>query len=151
MNVPATQHDVVVLLGVAATAALAVSLGVHPWLAAELAIVATLLLVVAVLLRQRPDPDPPQVADAERDALATARRAVEGALAGPWGVQGRFRRVVRNAVRARLAREGLDVHDVVDELPPELVALLGGRWDRDQGLTAAELDRVLTTVEELDP
>lgn len=146
-----TARDVIGLLGVVTAAALAVSLGLDPSVAAELATVVALLLLVAVLLRESPTsrPQPPEPSD--EDALTTARDAVEAALSGPWGVRGRFRRVVRAAVRARLARRGDDVAAVVDDLPPQLAVLLTGQWEHDRGLTAAELDRILAAVEELEP
>lgn len=144
-------RDLVQLLVVAATAAFGVSLGLDPALAAELAAAAALLLLVAVLLRQEPPPEPSRPSPEGQDAQAAARHAVESALAGPWGVQGRFRRAVRDAVTARLAREGLALSDVADRVPPELLELLDGRWEHDRGLHPAELDRILTAVEELEP
>lgn len=151
MRLELTARDVIGLLGAAAAAALAVSLGLDPSLAAELTVVVALLLLVAVLLRAAPEPDrtPPTVDD--RDALTTARGTVEAALSGPWGVRGRFRRIVRTAVRARLAHRERDLADITDDLPPELALLLTGQWEHDRGLTPAELDRILTAVEELEP
>lgn len=151
MKVSLLRRDLVVLLCVAATAAFAVSLGVDPALAVELVVGAGLLLFVAVLLREEPPPAPRRPPAAGEDAATLARRAIDSALASPWGARGRFRRVVRAAVIARLAREGLDLDDVRGELPTELLALLDGDWHHDRGLTAAELDRILTTTERLDP
>lgn len=145
------RRDLVGLLGLAAAAAFAVSLGLDPALAVELTAAGALLQLVAVLLREEPPRAPgARRADVETP-LAAAQRAVESALAGPWGAQGRFRRIVREAVAARLARDGLELADVRDELPGELADLLDGRWDRDRGLHQAEVDRILTAVERLRP
>lgn len=146
------RRDLAGLLGVAAAAALAVSLGVDPRLASEVGAAAALLLVVGVLLRvpsEPPHPDPPP---RPADALATAREAVDVAMVGPFGAEGRFRRVVREAARARLARRGLDLDaTVLDELPDAAAALLTGRWGEDRGLTAREVGDVLTAIEDLEP
>lgn len=144
------RRDLVGLLGLAAAAAFAVSLGLDPVIATELAAAGALLQLVAVLLREEPAHEPdPRVPHTETP-LGSARHAVESALAGPWGAQGRFRRIVRDAVAARLDREGLELADVRDDLPPELAELLEGRWDHDRGLHPAELDRILTAVERLE-
>lgn len=149
MRVTLERRDLVVLLGLAAATAFAISLGAHPALAAEVAVAAAMLLLVAVLLRAAPDRDTRPVERVDEDPRAAARRSVEGALRSPWGVDGRFRRVVRDVVDARLATQEQDLDAVRETLPPELLAVLDGRWDHDRGLTTAELERILTAVEEL--
>lgn len=145
------RMDAVRLLGTAAVASLTVSLGVRPLMAAELAFVVVTLQLVAVLLRAGPrrrrsgGPTPPP------GALEEAEAAVRSALASQWGAGGRFRRVLRRAVRARLARRGAHDDDDPAGLPPELAALLRGRWEHDRGLTAQELESMLTAVERMTP
>lgn len=147
------KRDVLGLLGIAAAAALATSLGVDPRLAAELGAAGGLLLLVAVALRAAPEPEPRTTRGAPtEDAIAAARRSVQLALAGPWGAQG-FRRAVRAAVAARLALRGQELDAAtLTTLPAELAELLAtDRGRRTRGLTPAELDRVLTAAEELAP
>lgn len=148
------RRDVLGLLGTAAAAALATSLGVDPRLAAELGAAGGLLLVVAAALRAAPAPEPGgRRGPPSEDPVTAARSSIELALAGPWGVEGMFRRSVRDAVGARLALRGqqLDAATLAS-LPPELVDLLApDRVRRTRGLTPAEVDRVLTAAEELAP
>lgn len=148
------RRDVLGLLGAAAAAALATSLGVDPRLAAELGAAGGLLLLVAVALRAAPEPEPPpgRGTPAE-DPVTAARRSVQLALTGPWGVEGRFRRAVREAVVARLALRGQELDAAtLATLPAELAELLASdRGRRTRGLTPAEVDRVLTAAEELAP
>ena len=139
------------VLGIAGAAALAVSLGVDPGLAVELAGVAVLLQLVGILLRAEPVDEDPAAATPEDGALARAESAVASAMAGPWGVQGSLRRSLRRAVRARLARRGAELEDVEQDLPAVLTALLAGRWEHERGLTEEELDAALRAVEELSP
>ena len=143
--------DLVRVLGTTGAAALAVSLGVDPGLAVELAGVAVLLQLVAVLLRAEPAHEDPAPAGPDAGAVARAESAVASALAGPWGVQGSLRRSLHRAVRARLARRGEELEDVQRDLPPVLAAVLAGRWEHDRGLTPEELDEVLRAVERLSP
>lgn len=145
-------RDVLGLLGIAAAAALATSLGVDPRLAAEVAAATGLLLLVAVALRAEPAPEPrPGGRSTRDDPVTAARRHVELALEGPWGVEGGFRRAVRQAVRARLALRGRELDAAtLATLPPALVDLLApAHRRRERGLTPAELDRILTAAEDL--
>lgn len=152
MKVPLGRRDLAALLGIAAAAALAVSLGVDPRLATELGTAMALLLAVAVLMRVPSAPPRRPPPPAQADALATARDAVDVAMVGPFGAEGRFRRIARDAARARLARRGLDLDDpAVAGMPDVVVALLTGRWDQDRGLTPGEVDEVLTAIEGLEP
>ncbi len=148
------RRDAIGLLGTVATAALAVSLGLDPRLAVELGTAVAALQVITVLLGADPARPPATVgAHGPPDAATAARRSIEFALAGPWGARGRFRRDVRDAVAARLALHGHELDaDGLATLPPELAALLDPDQRRaERGLTPAELDRVLTATEELEP
>lgn len=146
------RRDVLGLLGAAAAAALATSLGIDPRLAAELGAAGGLLLLVAVALRAAPAPEPvARRGGPPEDPVTAARRSIQLALAGPWGVEGRFRRAVRDAVVARLALRGQELDAAtLATLPAELGELLASDRDRrTRGLTPAEVDRVLTAAEEL--
>lgn len=151
------RRDATALLGVAAVAALATSLGVDPRLAAEVALLLAAVLLVAVLLRLAPTRrDPPdRVGDVGPTSAATrARRTVESTLADGWGVDVHLRPTVRALVAARLAARGRDAADpaVHTALPAPLRDLLADdrRRSRD-GLAVHELDTVLSALEELDP
>lgn len=149
-----SRRDLLGLLGAAAGAALATSLGVDPRLAAELGGAVALLLLVAAALRAEPAPDPGHRPEpAPEDPVTAARRTIQLALSGPWGVEGTFRRRIRDVVAARLALHGREPDAAtIATLPDELAQLLApGRPRRDRGLTPAELDRVLTAAEELAP
>jgi hypothetical protein len=119
------ERDVATLLGLAALVALTISLGVDPRLAGEIGAVLGLLLLVGVALRAqltetRPRGDPPH-----EDAVTAARRSVDLALTGPWGVEGAFRRTVRDATAAHLALQGRELDAAtIATLPPDLAALL---------------------------
>ena len=157
MNGPLDRRDVTALLGLAALAALATSLGVDPRLAAEVGLLLAAVLLLVVLLRLAPDRRrPPRRAGGTgpTDAATRARRTVESSLADGWGVDVHLRPGVRALVSARLAVRGRDPDDpaVVAGLPAPLRDLLtSGRRRRRGGLTAGELDAVLTALEELDP
>lgn len=148
------RRDVLALLGTAALAALVISLGVDPRLATELGAAVGLLLLIAVALRPDPAPEPrPARQRPGDDPVTAARRSVQLALAGPWGLESGFRRRVRDVVAARLALHGqaLDAGTIA-ALPVELSELLArGRPRRERGLTPTELERVLAAVEELAP
>jgi len=154
---PLHRRDVTALLGLAAIAALAASLGVDPRLAAEVALLLAAMLLLAVLLRLAPDRRDRQQGlggGGPTDAATRARRTVESSLADGWGVDVHLRPTVRALVAARLAVRGRDTDDptVVATLPAPLRDLLGADRRRSRGgLAAQELDAVLTSLEELDP
>lgn len=133
--------DVVRLLATVAVGALAVSLGLGAHLAGEVTVALTVLQLVAVLLRAPHPPTVPQPPVPPQDATGRARRTVELAQLGPWGVRGDLRRRLRAAVEATGAEP--------DRLPPLLAAVVEDSWPEDRGLTPEELDAVLTATEEL--
>lgn len=146
-----TRRDLLVVLGVGAVAALAVSLGAAALPTAEVGAVVLLVHLTLLLLRERPAVEPRRVRPVVPTPFETARVTVEGALADPLGVEGPFTQVVRSIVRARLDLAGRTPDDVVGGLPPPLRSLLLDRWAEDRGLTPDELELVLTTLEEMDP
>lgn len=160
MSGPSRRRPLLTTIGLAALAALAVSLGVHPATVLEVAAVVAVLLSTAALVRlvprsaRRPARRP---APGGTDAWADARETVAGSLRSGWWVDTALRPAVREIVEARSAASGTELPDgdegVRRLLPPEVADLVvpaGRGTDRD-GLTPAQLSALLDQLEELAP
>lgn len=146
-----TKTDRVRLTALCGVAALAVSLGVGPGLAFEIAGALAGLLGIAILLRPETRPPAPSPPPPAPSALEQAAASVRAARSGSLGVEGGLRRSLRRSVAARRRLQDQPVDHVLDGLPPDLRAVLARRWEHDRGLTEDELDDLLTAVEGMTP
>lgn len=152
------RRDVATGVIVAAAAALAVSLGMHPLTALELALVVVVLLLVGSVSRlvPRPPRPPRRHRDGGRtDVWGRAHATVAGSLRSRWWVDTSLRPAVREIVEARLAAGGVPFpagpEAAARALPDDVVELVlrAGRRHDAAGLAPAELATLFDHLEEL--
>lgn len=158
MTVRRTLSVVATILALGAVAA---SVGVHLRLAAEMTLaVATLVLAGTVILhlpRARRHRRRRRAIAAMGDRFERGRAVVAAALESDWGVQTQLVPAVRDVVAARLlASHGISLADepaaAAAALPNEVAELVARRRPPRTdapGMTAVEIDRVLTQLEEM--